>query len=86
MWLQFDENPGKGITDQLKAAGFTWDRSAFFTDDSGKVHRGAWIKELARDQEWRVRAEAQRLLSDLGNQIRSLNGLEPTTPSGLRDR
>jgi hypothetical protein len=38
VWIQFDKNPGKDITESVKAAGFRWEREAMVGD-----RRGAWV-------------------------------------------
>ncbi len=81
MWIQFDENPGREITDQIKAEGFRWEPRAWSGD-----RKGAWVKPLEEGQEWRTQADAERLLRDMANQIREKNGLEPVTVMGVQDR
>src|SRR5262245_8723845 len=44
--LQFDEKPGKAITDQIKDEGWHWESRARHTDPSGTEHKGAWVKEF----------------------------------------
>ncbi len=79
MWIQFDEKPDDAILDQLRSAGYRFDRRALFVEeDSGREHRGAWIKPLERGREWRVRAEAHELFPKLANQHLESRGLPAT--------
>lgn len=79
--MQFDENPGREITDQLKAEGWRWESRARYGD-----HKGAWIMRLEQGYEVRAEADARRLLKDVANQIRANNGLEEATVMGVMDR
>ena len=72
VWIQFDKNPGKEITDQIKAEGFRWEPRAEAGD-----RIGAWVKPLEQGREIRIMLDAERLFLDLGNQIRESKGLEP---------
>ena len=77
VWIQFDKNPGKEVTDPIKAAGFRWEPRAEVGDRAG-----AWIKPLEPGREVRTMLDAERMFKDLGNQIRKSNGLEPVGQMG----
>jgi hypothetical protein len=72
MLLQFSENPGKEITDQIKDAGFHWETRAH-----SDFAKGAWIIALEEGREWRNHAHAEEVFKDVVNQIREKNGMEP---------
>ena len=72
VWIQFDQNPGKEITDQVKAEGFRWEPRAEIGEKNG-----AWVKPLEEGREVRMMLDAERLFLNLGNQIRESKGLEP---------
>lgn len=76
-WIQFDENPGKTITDPIKAAGYRWEPRAEVND-----RNGAWVKPLQQGREIASMLEAERLFKEAGNQFRKLKGLEPVGMSG----
>jgi hypothetical protein len=78
VWIQFDKNPGKDVTEAVKAAGFRWEARAEVDD-----HRGAWVKPLEQGREVRIMLDAERLFRDLGNKIRQANGLEPVGMVGM---
>ena len=78
VWIQFDKNPGKEVTEPLKAEGFRWEPEAKAGD-----RKGAWVKPLEPGREIRIMLDAERLFKDLGNQIRKANGLEPVGQVGV---
>jgi hypothetical protein len=79
VWIAFDVNPGKEITDQIKAEGFRWERQAELP--SGNA--GAWVKPLEPGREIRIMLDAERLFLKLGNDIRQSKGLEPVGQVGV---
>jgi hypothetical protein len=82
IWMQFDENPGVAITDQIKAAGgWKWNSRANYGS-----HKGAWVYTLEEGNAWGGELDARRLFEDLVNEIRQGNGLGPTKVMGVPDR
>lgn len=79
MWVQFTENPGKEITDQLKESGFHWERRA-----ETEFAKGAWLLPLEPGNEWRGHAHAERVFQDVVNQIREKNGMEAFVPGAAQ--
>jgi hypothetical protein len=79
MLLQFSENPGKEITDQLKDAGFHWEPRA-----NSDFAKGAWIINLEPGREWRNHAHAEKVFQDVVNQIRDKNGMDPFVPGAAQ--
>jgi hypothetical protein len=77
VWIAFDVNPGKTITDQIKAEGFRWEPRAEVNE-----RPGAWVKPLHAGQEIRIMLDAEKLFKSLGNQIRASKGLEPVGALG----
>ncbi len=75
MLIQFSENPGKEITDQLKSAGLHWERRA-----ESDFAKGAWIIHLEQGNEWRNHALAEQVFRDVVNQLREKNGMEAFVP------
>lgn len=77
VWIAFDANPGKEVTDRIKDAGFRWERRA---EVNGRP--GAWVKPLEPGHEIRAVLDAERLFKDLGNQIRAARDLKPVGVAG----
>ena len=69
--ITFDEKPPPAVIQQLHDANFRW-RGA----------EKAWTKQLDAQAKWRTQMDAEKLFTDLGNQIREGNGLEPSRTVG----
>jgi hypothetical protein len=78
VWIQFDTNPGKAITEQIKAEGFRWEPRA----EAGE-RNGAWVKPLEQGREVGIMLAAERLFKKLANEIRESKGLEPVGMTGV---
>lgn len=77
VWIQFDKNPGKATTDQIKAAGFRWENRAEVNDK-----RGAWVKPLVPGREITSMVDAERFFKAVGNRLREEHGLGPVGMTG----